>query len=80
MPMDTYRDALGAFLKLPGNDENSLAGSVGCTQATINRYRHGKRFPDAETARSIDRATEGAVPFALWQAEFLQRSGLDAAA
>lgn len=78
--MDTYRDALGAFLNLPENDEISLAGGVGCTQATINRYRHGKRFPDADTARAIDRATNGAVPFSLWQSEFLQRSGLSAAA
>lgn len=80
MPMDTYREALGAFLKLPGHDEISLAGDVGCTQATINRYRHGKRFPDAGTARKIEVATAGAVPFALWQSEFLSRSGLDAAA
>lgn len=78
--MSTYRDALGAFLSLPGNDEIKLAEQVGCTQATINRYRHGKRFPDAENARAIDRATAGAVPFALWQTEFLQRSGLADAA
>lgn len=78
--MDTYRDALGAFLSRPENDEISLAGSVGCTQATINRYRHGKRFPDADTARAIDKATEGTVPFALWQSEFMQRSGLADAA
>lgn len=78
--MDTYRTALGAYLTLPENDEISLAAVVGCTQATINRYRHGKRFPDAETARAIDKATDGAVPFALWQSEFMSRSGLDAAA
>jgi transcriptional regulator with XRE-family HTH domain len=78
--MSTYREALAAYLSLEGNDEIGLAEKVGCSQATINRYRHGKRFPDAENARAIDAATGGAVSFSLWQAEFLQRSGLDAAA
>ena len=78
--MSTYRNALSAYLSLPDNDESGLAAAVGCTQATINRYRHGKRFPDSVTARAIDSATGGAVPFDLWQTEFMQRSGLDAAA
>jgi len=42
----------------------------------VTRYANGKRFPDADTARAIDDATDGAVPFDAWRAEFERRSGL----
>lgn len=75
--MSNYQAALAAYLK-DGNSESDLAQAAGCKQATINRYRHGKRFPDAEQARKIADATKGAVPFDLWQNEFLARSGIAA--
>ncbi|WP_311271253.1 transcriptional regulator [Sphingobium sp. WCS2017Hpa-17] len=74
----SYRDALAAFLSKEENTESALAAKVGRTQAAINRYRRGVRFPDADTARSIEEQTGGAVPFAVWQTEFLARSGIAA--
>ena len=76
----TYRQALTAFLSREENAETNLAERVGRSQAAINRYRNGKRFPDAETARLIERHTDGEVSFAVWQAEFLSRSGITQAA
>lgn len=78
--MSTYKDSLAAFLNKDENTESALAGEIGRTQAAVNRYRNGERFPDAETARLIDEKTKGEVPFDVWRAEFMARSGLDAAA
>lgn len=77
--MDTFQKALATYLKRDENAECALASKVGKSQAAINRYRNGKRFPDAETARLIDEQTEGEVPFAAWQADFLTRSGIQQA-
>lgn len=74
----TYKDALSAYLSKPGSTESALAEAIGCKQPTINRYRKGERFPDAQTARMIDERTGGEVPFAIWQSEFLARAGLAA--
>lgn len=76
--MDSYKDALAAFLNREENAETTLAMAIGKSQAAINRYRHGKRFPDAETARAIDVATLGQVPFSLWQTEMARRVGIAA--
>lgn len=76
--MDTFQSALANYLSKDENAEVSLAGKVGKSQAAINRYRNGKRFPDAQTARLIDQHTDGEVPFAVWEAEFLSRSGIAA--
>jgi transcriptional regulator with XRE-family HTH domain len=76
--MQTYSEHLRAYLAGTGASERDLAARVAKTQASINRYRNGGRFPDAETARRIDQETQGAVPFAVWQAEFMARSGLAA--
>lgn len=78
--MSTYKDSLAAFLNRDENTESALAEKIGCTQAAVNRYRNGARFPDADMARLIDEKTDGAVPFEVWRAEFLSRSGLDTAA
>lgn len=75
--MSSYKDSLAAFIASGGN-ETALAEKVGKSQATINRYRNGRRFPDAETARLIDEHTGGQVPFTVWQADFLSRSGIAA--
>lgn len=76
--MDTFQQALKAYLDIDENAECALASKVKRSQAAINRYRNGKRFPDAETARLIDEHTDGAVPFNNWQADFLARSGIAA--
>ena len=78
--MSTYSNALDAYLSSPDHREADLAEAVGTTQASVNRWRNGKRFPDAKTARDIDEATKGQVAFAVWQADFLDRSGLGEAA
>ena len=69
--MDTYTDKLKAYLAQHKQDE--VAATLECSQSTISRYREGKRFPDAGMARSIDAASNGAVPFSLWQEEILRR-------
>lgn len=76
--MSTYRETLSQFLGREENSESALASKIGKSQAAVNRYRRGLRFPDAETARTIDAETAGEVPFAVWQAEFLSRSGIAA--
>jgi len=78
--MSIYAETLDAYLKRAENKETELADRIERPQPTVNRYRNGKRFPDAETARRIDSATDGEVPFAIWQTEFLSRSGLGEAA
>ncbi|WP_066795136.1 helix-turn-helix domain-containing protein [Sphingomonas soli] len=65
--MDDYRKALAAYLAPEDRTQETLANSVGCSQAAINRYVNGIRFPDAAIAREIDKATAGFVPFAVWQ-------------
>jgi transcriptional regulator with XRE-family HTH domain len=76
--MTSYKDTLAAFLDKEENTESVLAEKVGRSQAAINRYRRGVRFPDAETARLIEQHTAGAVPFAVWQSDFLERAGIAA--
>lgn len=74
--MNTFQSALAAYLAKDENAECVLAEKVGRSQAAINRYRNGKRFPDAVTARAIHDQTDGEVPFAAWQEDFLARSGV----
>jgi transcriptional regulator with XRE-family HTH domain len=76
--MMTYHETLDAFLSAGSMSETDLATAIGKAQGSVNRYRNKARFPDADTARLIDRATGGKVPFAVWQAEFLARSGIAA--
>lgn len=76
--MTSYQAVLSAYLAKPENDESALAALVGKSQAAINRYRNGRRFPDAQTARLIDQSTNGEVPFSAWQDEFFARSGIAA--
>lgn len=76
--MDTFQSALSAYLSKDENGESALAAKVGKSQAAINRYRNGKRFPDALTARLIEQHTDGEVPFSAWEDTFLMRSGITA--
>lgn len=75
--MDSYSDALKAHLDSEAR-QGDFAAKIGRSQASVSRYAASARFPDAETARQIDKASEGAVPFALWQSEALQRMGIAA--
>lgn len=74
--MKTFQTALAAYLKRDENAESALASAIGRSQAAVNRYRNGNRFPDAQTARLIETKTGGEVPFSAWQADFLARSGI----
>lgn len=47
---------------------------VGVTQATINRYVSGTRFPSPEMVRKIHDATNGAVGVSDWYSEEQARS------
>lgn len=76
--MNTYRDLLDAYLDGEGKTETALAEAIGKTQPAVHRYRKGERFPDAATARDIDTASGGLVPFEAWQSDFLRRSGISA--
>jgi transcriptional regulator with XRE-family HTH domain len=74
----SYSSTLRIWLEQPGNNQAALADAIGKTQVAVSRYINKIRFPGAETARRIDAATDGAVPFALWQSEFMARSGIAA--
>lgn len=76
--MHTFANALAIYLGRDAKAEAALAAKVNRSQASINRYRNGKRFPDAETARAIDEHTGGEVPFTAWQSDFFARAGLAA--
>lgn len=78
--MDDYRLALSAYLEPDDRTQDALAERVGCSQPTIHRYVSGDRFPDAETARKIDTATAGEVPFSTWQKVAMARLGIGEAA
>lgn len=79
-PMTTFQHSLSAWLSNEGNTQAALAAAVGKSQVTICRYVAGTRFPDAATAKAIDKHTAGNVPFSLWEADFLKRSGILVAA
>lgn len=74
--MASYSEAISAYLDMPDRGQAALAGAIGKTQAAVSRYATGVRFPDADTARAIDRATDGGIPFSLWQMEAARRIGL----
>jgi transcriptional regulator with XRE-family HTH domain len=76
--MSTYSSTLRAFLESETTTQASFAEAIQKTQAAVNRYANGVRFPDAETARAIDAASNGKVPFSAWQAEFMSRAGIAA--
>lgn len=76
--MNPYQTALARFLDNPDVKQEDIAGKVGVSQAAINRYARGKRFPNAETAKEIERATGGCVAFALWQSVAAEKFGIAA--
>ncbi len=57
---------LGTFIKSRDMSHEAFGKIVGVTQATINRYVRGERFPSPEMIRKIQDATEGSVTVADW--------------
>lgn len=76
--MNAYQTALQHFLSRPGVKQEDIAAKIKKSQPALNRYARGKRFPDADTARLIEEATGGVVPFALWQSITLAKMGIAA--
>lgn len=60
---------LNDFIKANGMTHESFGKVVGVTQATINRYVRGERFPSPDMIRKIETATEGQVAVADWYAK-----------
>lgn len=76
--MNAYHRALERFLQSPGVKQDDVAEKAGLSQAAVNRYARGKRFPNAERARLIEAATGGAVSFELWQSVAAEKFGIAA--
>lgn len=60
---------LQQFIKGREMTHEAFARLVGVSQATINRYVRGERFPSPEMIRRIGEATGGAVTVSDWYAE-----------
>lgn len=71
--MDAYQTALATYLA--GTSQGALAAAAETSQANISRYLGG-RLPSREIAERIDRATNGAVPVAIWQLVMAERVGI----
>lgn len=78
--MNSYQTALARFLDKDGIRQDDIAAKVKVSQAAINRYAKGRRFPNAKTAKLIETATDGEVPFELWQQAAIERYGIAVAA
>ena len=78
--MSIYSELLSSFISDGHDTQVGLAEKIGKSQVAVHRYANGARFPDSDTARAIDAATGGAVPFSKWREEAAARLGLDAAA
>lgn len=75
---NAYAEALASYLD-PANPERTqtaLARAIKGTQASISRYASGHYLPNAATAREIEKATSGHVPFAVWQSAAARKFGI----
>lgn len=54
------------LIRNPELTQDAFAKSIGTTQASINRWSNGKRFPERHFIIAIERATEGLVKPADW--------------
>lgn len=75
-----YASALSKFLEDEKVSQEAFAEKINRTQAAVSRYATGERLPNAQIARDIDAATDGNVPFSVWQAVAMQRLGIGEAA
>ncbi|MCH6203879.1 helix-turn-helix transcriptional regulator [Brucella ciceri] len=57
---------LRTYLKDRGVSHKAFGEAIGVTQATINRYVNGERFPSQEIIVKIAQATEGEISPADW--------------
>jgi len=71
-----YSKALDAYLRRTRITQMAFALLAGSSQTGVCQYANGQRFPSKRVARNIDIATEGAVPYALWQAAAVERLGI----
>lgn len=71
-----YSEALAAFLKSSGLSQAKFADQVGSSQPTICHYAQGVKLPRKRVAQRIDAATEGKVPFNLWQIVAIERADI----
>jgi DNA-binding transcriptional regulator YdaS (Cro superfamily) len=71
-----YSKALAAYLRRTGTSQATLAAKIGCNQPSVHRLVTGVRLPRKELARNIEKATEGEVPFALWQTAKIEQLGI----
>lgn len=75
-----YAAALDAYLTEEKVRQEDLAARIRRSQVAVSRYANGARFPDADTARAIEQATDGVIAFSLWQATAIERFGIGEAA
>jgi transcriptional regulator with XRE-family HTH domain len=76
--MNAYQSALERFLDRTDIRQDDVAEKAGLSQAAINRYAKGKRFPNADRAKLIAKATDNAVSFELWQTVAAEKFGIAA--
>lgn len=57
---------LRTYLKDRGVSHKAFGEAIGVTQATINRYVNGERFPSQEIIVKIAQATEGEISPSDW--------------
>lgn len=76
MRMNAYQVALKHFLARESVKQEEIATKIGKSQPALSRYASGTRFPDAETARRLEAASGGIVPFGLWQSVAMERMGM----
>lgn len=71
-----YGEALAAFLQSKSISQADFARQIGSSQPMVCHYAQGRKLPRKAGARRIDEATEGQVPFNLWQIVALDRAGI----
>jgi transcriptional regulator with XRE-family HTH domain len=71
-----YSEALAAFLKSNSISQAKFARQVESSQPTICHYAQGVKLPRKAVARKIDEATNGQVPFNLWQIVAIERADI----
>lgn len=60
------RMTLKDYLSKRDISQAAFAALIGKTQATVNRYVQGERFPDKKTILRIEEVTDGSVRPADW--------------
>lgn len=56
--------------------QGECATLLGVSQATVSDWESGKKRPDVDQAVQLERASEGAIPVALWVRSEAERAAL----